>query len=76
MLIKRIKSLSPFQELNVSLSVKTWVPFTQRCFVPSLDEIGLVVLESGEDFYILSMYFVISLLSSFGIGHAPSFKQT
>ena len=74
MLIKRIKSLSPFQELNVSLSVKTWVPFTQRCFVPSLDEIGLVVLESGEDF--CQCIFAISLLSSFGIGHAPSFKQT
>ena len=24
---------------------QTWIPFTQECFVPSLDEIGPVVLE-------------------------------
>ena len=37
--------LSPFWELNIPLFVKTWILFTQGCFVPSLVVIGQVLLE-------------------------------
>ena len=39
------KPLSPSWELNAQFFVKPWVPFTQGRFVPSLAEIGSVVLE-------------------------------
>ena len=52
-----------------------WTNFTQGCFVPSLVEIGLVVLEKK----ILKMrqcIFAISLLSPLGKEQRPSFEQT
>ena len=35
---------------------QSWIPFTQGCFVPSLVEIGSVILEK-KIFLILSLYF-------------------
>ena len=40
----RSKEIIFFGEFNGPLYVKTSVPFTQRCFVPSLVKIGPVVL--------------------------------
>ena len=58
MLIKRKKSLSTLRELNGSFFAQTWIPFTQRCFVPSLVEIGPVDFSTGEEnFKISSIYF-------------------
>ena len=37
--------LFPLEEGRVPLSVKNWIPSTQGCFVPSLVEIGQMVLE-------------------------------
>ena len=46
MLIKRRKKpLFTLWEVNGSSFEQTWIPFTQRYFVPSLVEIGPVVLE-------------------------------
>ena len=42
--IKRKKSSSPCWELNGPLSINNWIPFTQRCTMPSLVDINLVVL--------------------------------
>ena len=40
-----ISQLSPLWERCGPSFAKTWIPFTQVCYVPSLVEIGLVVLE-------------------------------
>ena len=53
----------------------TWIPFTQGCFVPSLVEIGSVVLEK-KIFEFRQCIFAISLLSPLGEGWGPSFEQT
>ena len=45
MLIKREKKLSLIWELNVSFFFKSWIPFSQGCFAPSLVEIGPMVME-------------------------------
>ena len=46
MLIKREKKKSSLVwELNVSFFFKSWIPFSQGCFAPSLVEIGPMVLE-------------------------------
>ena len=37
---------------------QTWIPFTQRCFVSSLVEIGPVVLEKIFKFFMYFCYFV------------------
>ena len=42
---------------------QNWIPFAQGCFVPSLVEIGLLVLEK-KIFWILSMYFHYFLIIS------------
>ena len=56
------KSVSLFWELNGWLSIKTWIPFTQRYRAPSLVEVGPVVLQKMI-FKSLQWFFVISLLS-------------
>ena len=43
--IFKISSLSPLDKERDPLYVQTWIPFTQRCIVPSLVQIGPVVLE-------------------------------
>ena len=54
---------------------QTWIPFIQGCFVPSLVEIGSVVLEK-KIFEFCKCIFTISLLSPLGEGWGPSFEQT
>ena len=54
---------------------QTWIPITQGCFVPSLDEIGPVVLENTI-FKVRQCLFAISLLFSLGKGRGPSFEKT
>ena len=47
-LIKRRKNpLFTLWELNGSSFEQTWIPFTQRCFMPNLNKIGPVVLEKN-----------------------------
>ena len=50
MLIKRIKKTVIYWEFNGSLFEQTWIPFTQGCIVPSLVDIGHVVLEKIFNF--------------------------
>ena len=54
---------------------QTWIPFTQGCFVPTLVEIGPVVLEK-KTFKYFQHIFTFSLLSSLGKGRGTSFEQT
>ena len=56
------------------LFVKTWILFTQGCFVPSLAEIDPVVLEMISKFR--QCIFTISLLSPLGKGYDPSFEHS
>ena len=51
-----------------------WVPITQGCFVPSLVEIGPVVLMK-KIFKFWQCNFAISLLSPLGKGRSPSFEE-
>ena len=53
---------------------QTWIPFTQGCFVPSLVEIGSVVLER-KIFEFRQIILAISKLSSLWRGQGPSFEQ-
>ena len=55
--------------------VQTWIPFTQGYFVPSLVEIGPVVLEK-KIFKSYQFIFIISKLSPLWEGCGPSFQQT
>ena len=55
---------------------KTWIPFTQGCFVPSFVIIGPAILEKEDLKKKLSMYFDISLLSPLCKGCCPSFWYT
>ena len=55
--------LSPLEEGCEPVFVKFWIPSIQRCFVPSLVEIGPVVLEK-KIFLISSMYFHYFLIIS------------
>ena len=50
------KTLLTLWEFIGSSFGDTWIPFTQRCFVPRLVEFGPVVLEN-KIFLISSMYF-------------------
>ena len=52
-----------------------WIPFTQACFVPSLGEIGTVVLEK-KIFKFHQCILAISLLSPLGKVCDPLFEQT
>ena len=53
---------------------ETWIPFTQGCFVPSLVEIGPVVLEK-KFFKFHQCIFAISLLSPLEKGRGTSFEK-
>ena len=53
---------------------ETWIPSTQGCFVPSLVEIGPVVLEK-KIFKFRQFIFTISWLSPLRKGRGFSFKQ-
>ena len=66
--------ISPWKRAG-SFIWTTWIPFTQGCFVPSLVEIGSVVLEK-KIFEFCQCIFTISLLPPLGEGWGPSFKQT
>ena len=55
------------------LKKKQWIPFTQECFVPSLVEIGQMVLEK-KIFWICQCIFAISL-SPLGNRRGPSFEK-
>mgnify|MGYP003690728853 CR=1 FL=1 len=54
---------------------RTWIPFTEGCIVPSLFEIGTVVLE--EKFFLFNLVNVLLLLNYYlPLGLGPSFNQT
>ena len=53
--MERKKKIIYFLITEWSLFVKSWVPFTQGCFVPSLVEIGRMVLEK-KIFYLLKYF--------------------
>ena len=53
---------------------KSWIPFTEECFVPSLVKICAVVLEK-KILKFCQCIFAILLLSSFEKGRGPSFEQ-
>ena len=73
-LIKRWKTpLLSLRELNVSSFQQTWILFTQGCFVPSLVEIGQVVLE--RIFKFRQCIFAISQLSPLVKGRVPSLNK-
>ena len=73
-LIKRWKTpLLSLRELNVSSFQQTWILFTQGCFVPSLVEIGQVVLE--RMFKFRQCIFAISQLSPLVKGRVPSLNK-
>ena len=64
-LIRRKYLLFPLWELNgyCSSIVQTWIPIAQGCFVPSLDDIGPVILEEISKFrHVFSLFRNISLL--------------
>ena len=67
--------ISPLEKEQGPSFEQTWIPFTQGCFVPSLVEIGSVVLER-KFFKICQCIFAISQLSPLGKGQGPSFEQT
>ena len=54
---------------------QTWIPITKGYFMPSLVEIGPVVLEK-KIFNFHQCIFAISLLSPYGKGQGPWFAQT
>ena len=60
--------LSPLGKEHGHSFEETWIPFTQRCILPSLVEIGSVVLENVFKFHqCIFLYFVIiSLLKNVG----------
>ena len=75
MFVNIFSLLSPLGKGHGPSFEQTWLPITQGCFVPSLIEIGPVVL--SRDFFKVGQFiFAISLLFPLGNGRAPSFKQT
>ena len=66
--------LSPLGKERGPSFEQTWITFTQVCFVPSLVEIGSVVLEK-KTFLISSMYFHYVIIIS-PLGRAWSFILT
>ena len=70
-----ISLLSPLGEGWGPSFEQTWIHLTQGYFVPSLVEIGSVVLEKNI-FEFRQCIFTISLLSPLGGGWGPSFEQT
>ena len=75
-LIKRRKNpLFTLQEFIGFSFEETWILFTQGCFMPSLVEIGSVVLE--KKIFKSCQYIIInSQLSPLWEGRGPSFEQT
>ena len=69
-----ISSSSPLRKGRGPIFEQTWIPFTQECIVPSLVEIGQVVLEN-KILKFRQRIFTISLLSLLGKESGPSFKQ-
>ena len=67
--------LSPLGKGHGPSFEQTWFPITQGCFVPSLVEIGSVVLKK-KILKVGQCIFAISLLSPLGNGQGPSFEQT
>ena len=65
--------ISPWKRKGPSFE-QTWVLIIQKCFVPSLVEISLVVLEKMI-FKFRQCNFTISELSSLGKGRGTSFKK-
>ena len=61
--------------VTLYLKKKTWIIFTQWCFVPSLVENGPVVLEK-KTFKSFQCIFSISQLSPLWERRGPSFEQT
>ena len=66
--------ISPWKRAGPSFE-QTWIPISQGCFVPSLVEIGPVVLEK-KIFKIGQCIFAISFLSPLRKGRGPSLEQT
>ena len=66
--LERRKPIIFFFVIKWSLFVKPWVPFTQRCFMPSLDEIDPMVPQ--KKIWFCQCIFVILLLSPLGKGVA------
>ena len=66
--------ISPWKRA-VPLIWKIWIPITQGCFVPSLVEMGPVVLEK-KIFKVRQCIFAISWFSPLGKWRDPSFEQT
>ena len=67
--------ISPWKRGGGHSFEQTWIAFTQGCFVPSLVEIGPVVLEKKILKFRLCIFTILKL-SRFGKGRGPSFEQT
>ena len=65
-----LKPIISYLTIEWSLFVKPCLSFMYGCFVSSLGEIGPVVLKKFHQ-----CIFPLSLLSSIGKGHDPSFAQ-
>ena len=71
----KLAIISPCRRAWLFILKKIRIPFTQGCFVPSLDEISPVVLVKKVLKY-FQYNFTISLLFPLVEGHGPSFEQT
>ena len=72
--------ISPWKKAGLSfihlwLKKKSWIYFTQECFVTSLAKIVPVVLEN-KIFKFHLYIFTLSLFSPFWIGFGPVFEHT
>ena len=74
-LIKRGKHIISYLRIDCVLFVNTWIPFTEGYIVPSLIEIGPVILEK-KIFKLCQCIFSISLLPPLGKGCSPSLVKT
>ena len=72
--ISNIWWLSPLGNRHDPSFVQTQIPFIKGCFVPSLVEIGQVVLE--RKIFMFSSIYTILLLSPLGKRWGPSFEQS
>ena len=66
--------ISPWKRAGPSFE-QIWIPVIQGCIVPSLVEIGPLVLEK-KIFKFCQCIFAIALLSPLGKGWGPLFEQT
>ena len=72
--ILKISQLSPLWAGCGPSFEQTWIPFSQECSVPSLVDIGPVVLE--KILKSCQFIFIISQLSTLWEGRGPSIEQT